>query len=125
MEIEEFEKEQIMIGVFARPDHPPGYGMPGREGENGLRAHGYIVVFVNCPDEQTLQRVRDKLRLDGLNEPFGHTYAWYGGRMDLVGVVPEGSMTQVLPDPWFIGHKRVSLGDNRFTGIYEATEILR
>lgn len=104
-----------MIGVFARADHPEGYG-------TGKTAHGYVVVLVKCHYADQLNRVQRVLATAGLPEPFGHPYPWYGGRMDLVAVIAGSDAAAELEGGF--DNRRKSIGDNRFCGIYDASELL-
>lgn len=123
-----------MIGVFARADHPKGYGFADG------RAHGYVILFVRC---KSRKQVLDVLKvLTNWKKPFlglgtdqyynhGNLGEWFGGNaFDLLAVLPgnkldhmsggyyTGGGTQPAPGRFFCR------GDNRFTGIYEAGEIL-
>lgn len=104
-----------MIGVFARADHPEGYGL-------GKTAHGYSVILVKCHYADQLARVQKKLMTKGLPEPFGHTYPWYGGRMDMIAVIAGSDATAEIEAGF--DNRRKSFGDNRYCGIYDAHEIL-
>ena len=117
-----------IVGVFARPDHPVGYGFL-RHGETYGQAHGYVVLFVRCADEEELEKTKQRLSIEAYSRPFygvepvqGHYYMygwlgeWYGGRFDYLATVPDGVEFHNMPF--------VSLGDNRFVGLYEAKDVL-
>lgn len=111
-----------MLAVFARPDHPKGYVMG-----QGHSAHGYIVVFVRCANEDELDAVTKLLTSygQGLPEPFGHTYQWYGGRMDRIAILPDTDTVQLWRDYSRADETtKLSRGDNRFIGVYNAGELL-
>lgn len=103
-----------MIGVFVRANHPEGYGF-------GKTAHGYSVALVKCHYADQLARVQRLLASDGLPEPFGHTYPWYGGQMDLVATVVGDAAAELEAG---FDNRRKSIGDNRYCGVYDAHEIL-
>lgn len=108
-----------MIAVFARPNHPKGYGY-------GETEHGYVIALVRCKSESQLASVKERLANEGLPEPFGHTWPWYGGRLDLLAVLPGnrvlGAKHTLLPvRP---GNEKQSIGDNRYAGLYTAEELL-
>lgn len=127
------ELEDGVTGVFARSDHPQGYGMV-RQGEIYGRAHGYSVIYVRCADEAELAEVAKRLSL--WNKPFhglqvhgygnGQMGEWYGGLFDLIAIIPGHALKiaswQSKPDE---EQRFRSLGDNRFTGIYTAEEVLQ
>ncbi len=120
-----------MIAVYARSDHPPGYGYPPREGEAGGRAHGYVVLLVTCEDQDELDRVTTRLAngWQGITaeQAQQHGYQggqlsdWYGGKFDLVAQI-------IGPSEAWVGRgysgRFASLGDNRFVGKYKAAEVL-
>lgn len=116
-----------MIGVFARADHPKGYGLPDG------RAHGYSMLFVTGSRKQ----IRDcQERLQDFRKPFigplgKHYYSdgglgeWYGGRFELLAVLPGDRVEHVHGgDVHVTGQKFLSRGDNRFSGIFTAEEVL-
>lgn len=122
-----------MIAVFARADHPKGWGMP--EG----RAHGYVTLFVRCEDDTELEDVRERLRRypgwSGVGDDtdgYWHGrldpgYSWFGGQFDFVGSLP--CETVELPHalergPGGDADRFLCVGDNRFIGFYEAAEVL-
>lgn len=117
------------VGVFARADHPLGWGLAGRPDEQGHheqghRAHGYVVLFVRCADEDELEIVRQRL----FTKPFygladagtyygGNLREWFGGRFDLIAIAPAVDL------PYATGRFQCR-GDNRMVGVYEAAEVL-
>lgn len=115
----------MIFAVFCRPDHPEGYGQ-------GKRAHGYSTIIVACSDEPQVAAVQQRLATEGLPEPLGHGYPWYGGRMDLVArlygpniaVFAGGSWVESQQRFWETERTGVSLGDNRFVGFYDARDLL-
>lgn len=119
-----------LVGLFARADHPPGYGFPPREGEGGGRAHGYVVLMVRCKNRNQLGKVVSKLR----DEPFygvreggyadGKLNEWYGGKFDHIATFPDTDI-DICPGAWALTQRFRSLGDNRFVGIFKAKEVLK
>lgn len=114
-----------MIAVFIRHTQP-NYG-------NGEWSHhGYSVIFVRCANRNQVSAVRQKLAVEGLPEPFGHTYdqGWYGsgkGAWDLVGLFPGNKLLGTgggLWLPYRDDQSKCSVGDNRYVGVYEAKELL-
>lgn len=115
-----------MIAVYARADHPKGYGF----GDG--RAHGYVVLFVRCKSRKEVEAVSK--RLSQWNNPFlgpqvepyysnGRLGEWYGGLFELLAVLP-GNKIDHLGYGMFPHGRFASRGDNRFTGVYEAEEVL-
>lgn len=119
-----------MIGVFLRHSHPAGSGYETIwAGEYGHRAHGYSLIYVECDTDEELAAVKAKLASEGLPEPLGHAWPWYGGQMDHVGTIkatyPDSEAAVELPWKGYGDHlERVSVGDNRFVGVYDVSEIL-
>lgn len=124
-----------MIAVFARNEHPPGYGMAAWPSDQepsyahpAHRAHGYSVLLVDVADQAELEAVASKLMHEGLSEEkaLGHQWPWYGGRFDHVATVhaPDGGVRVIYPQANFTGKPRISKGDNRYVGVYKAAEIL-
>lgn len=110
----------MIVGIFARADHPQGWGF-ARPGEGGT-AHGYVVLFVRCPDEDTLGRVVNRLG----TLPFygneaaaqygdGNLREWFGGRFDYIATCPD---VAVPMGPF------VCRGDNRMIAVYDAEDVL-
>lgn len=115
-----------MTGLFARADHPFGYGY-AITGESMGKAHGFVVIAVECADDDELKHVRDKLAFDGFegtgesrNYGSGWMGEWYGGKFDFVGILDGFRLA-----PGGFGEERFrSFGDNRYAGIYTAAEVL-
>ena len=113
----------MIIGVFARRDHPAGYGF-------GERAHGYVVVLVECADVAELRRVEENL--DRHYQTPSRADGWYSGPMDLVATVTADGIAAISAvghwDPrsgrYFGLRPSRSLGDNRFVACYTAAEVL-
>lgn len=122
--------------VFARPDHPSGYGFQGPSEESAPRAHGYVVVIVLFERDEELSEVQRLLQHpSGLRPPKQHVWDdWYGGHLDLLLVVRDiGSIERPLvgqmrtDDPQLARIETplgLSLGDNRFLGVYTASELV-
>jgi hypothetical protein len=105
-----------LYGVFARADHPSGYGYPDG------RAHGYVTLFVGCDDAEQLLEVAARLTRPFLGPPNVATYSegrlgeWYGGTFQFIATVEQ---------PRLCGLGRFqSLGDNCYAGIFSAAEVL-
>jgi hypothetical protein len=104
-----------IVGVFARSDHPKGWGSP-------YGAHGYVVLFVRCEDEQELTFVTVQMAKGFVGKP-ANSYAagnltfWFGGSFDLLATVPDVTLDWAAEKFW-------CKGDNRFVGIYEAKDVL-
>jgi hypothetical protein len=112
-------------GVYARSDHPRGYGMA-----DGT-AHGYVTLFVSCLNETQLREVNLRLQtqpfLGVTNTPSyqysnGYLREWYGGRFDCIAQIP-GKINPIV-NPARPEHRFCSLGDNRFVGHFFADEVL-
>lgn len=119
----------MVVGVFVRHSHPAGYGSTSPwKGEHGHRAHGYSVILVECETDDELAAVKQKLAWPGLPEPLGHKWDWYGGAMDhvatLEGNPPDSEVHVTMPFNEQGRGRRISVGDNRFVGVYKAAEIL-
>lgn len=132
----------MIIGVFCRRDHPPGYGKysghfyaaPAEVFQENTDdegywcgAHGYVTLLVNCEDHNELQRVQDAVS----------TYwqwperndVWYSGPFDLVGalhgvdVIAEilwsANLATIVDRPQYR-----SLGDNRAVAFLNAKDIV-
>ncbi len=57
-----------MIAVFARANHPRGYGFGGNaQGVGG--AHGYIVIGVRCRNQKQLAQVIKHIQDEGCDLP--------------------------------------------------------
>jgi hypothetical protein len=118
-----------VIGVFARPNHPSGYGTGG----DTRTAHGYVVILVRCKDDGELAAVQKRLSTKGLgDEHFGPANwwsTWYGGQMDLVAMLPKADQAVVVNPGWgyYIPRSditKASIGDNRYVAVIDAGEIL-
>lgn len=119
-----------MIALFARADHPEGWGFPKG------RAHGYVVIAVHVPTEDELLRVERRLReqpfhgIEGNLYQEGNLREWYGGRFDLLATIPNADPYVPVEDIEIRGaggavveSRFRSFGDNRFFGVYDASEI--
>jgi hypothetical protein len=112
--------------VFARPNHPDGWGIccGGTEHKDhvGGTAHGYVLALVQCSTMDEAELVKNKLQdFPGLKWD-DRTDDWYGGPMDLVAVVPSLALPQhASRSPW----AWASIGDNRACAILRAEDILR
>ena len=107
--------------LFARADHPRGYGHVSLG-----TAHGYVVVAVVVKDEAEFAHVQERMARRPFTLPDGNRvdgYQWYGGHFDYLGCVDssDGAMFDNNGRP--LGH--CSYGDNRFFGLYTADEVLR
>lgn len=130
-----------MIALFARANHPLGYGY-GPWVSNGTgRAHGYVVVGVRCRNRTQLRAVVAHVRDAGLDlpdegrriypasqpeKPYQRTVwaegvvRWYSGGpndWDYLFMVPGNTVEWPAPN-------RYSRGDNRFVCVYEAKDVL-
>lgn len=112
-----------MIGVFARANHPEGWGYPPPEsGGPGGTAHGYVVVLVQCSSDRVLEAVKTKLAMGFAGVPAdsysqGDLGKWFGGQFDYLYSTPSDELD-------LVGHPFSCRGDNRFVGIYGADEVL-
>lgn len=119
-----------MIAVFARANHPPGWGYGPVGDEKGSRAHGYVVLFVRCADEAELDAVHRRMTIrdfhgiegarhyfDGALDPNGHE--WFGGRFELIATAPDVSLDAISS-----GQRFCCRGDNRMVALYDAGEVL-
>lgn len=122
-----------MIGVFSRADHPKGYGFADG------RAHGYVTLFVRCKSKKQLKEVTKALST--WNKPFlglqtdqyyahGNLWEWFGGLFELTAIFPGNKIEHATGSYYITGtvqtikDRYMCRGDNRFTGIFEAEEIL-
>lgn len=126
-----------MIAVFARINHPEGWGFPVyKEGSppTSATAHGYVVVAVRYTKEETLEAVKSKLMkypngFEGIvkekNNLYGEGFlgTWFGGQFDYLFSVPDAD--EVLWPGVHVGGQYQCRGDNRFVGLYDANEILK
>lgn len=135
-----------MIAVFARANHPLGWGMPvppsqGNAGGHGT-AHGYVVLLVRCKKQQIAAitaRMNDfRKRFEGIPKAEdswggyseGQLGTWFGGQFELIAVLP-GNVVEIA-DFWYGKEKPPTVraqrfwcrGDNRFVGLFEADEVL-
>ena len=106
-----------MILLYARADHPSGYGM-------GDKAHGYSVLAITTQNWIETNAVKERMNKPFFNTSGDRTEAddeWYGGDFDLIAVIEGGS--RILD---YDGHEwmKRSYGDNRFFGVFRAAEIL-
>lgn len=127
-----------MIGVFARADHPKGYGIcRGHISEYGhhqeAEAHGYVVVIVECKDMRELKDVMhvlqkreyaDQKPLPGW-DPWARGDAWYAGPYEFLWATdsPLGPTIDRYGNLIDLGVKP-SYGDNRALAFLSAEEIL-
>jgi hypothetical protein len=124
------------ILIFARRDQK----------DKWVSHHGYVVVGVRLSNEAQRQPVIERMaagfygpgktehdRHDPPNDFRGCLGSWFGGSFDLIMEL-EGQLRPVSPYALFrgkfvppytlvIGNFQV-IGDQRFTGIYEADEVL-
>jgi hypothetical protein len=122
-----------MIGIFSRADHPKGWGFADG------RAHGYVTLFVRCRSRKQLLEVTKALSI--WNKPFlglqsdqyyahGNLNEWFGGLFELTAIVPGNKIEHAMGSYYSSGTVQTQegrwlcRGDNRFTGIYDAKEIL-
>jgi hypothetical protein len=124
--------------LFARADHPLGWGYPQVEGfdeETRLytmtsaqgRAHGYSLLAVECADETERGLVLSALAANNFyGRASAEQYAqgllgeWFGGHFDYVGEVTGADAAVTGPN-----HQRfVCFGDNRNFAIFTAAEVL-
>lgn len=133
-----------MILLFARSDHPLGYGFPQAVTDpdgHPLRlsnstvvygpqatAHGYVVIAVICSPGPEAEAVVARMAKGFKGKPrgtYGEGYLgdWYGGRFDCVAVI-EGGEYDITGWPPEYDQKRRSIGDNRFFGVWHASEVL-
>src|SRR5579862_9400307 len=110
-----------MIAIFARPDHPTGYGMSGNT------AHGYSILIVECKDKDEVQKVTHKISRVAINIPPERIDGWYGEIFDLIAILDCNISAELLQSDiqtiFPIGMCR-SLGDNRSVAFYSAEYIL-
>lgn len=115
-------------GLFARSDHPLGWGGVGRDERGASGAHGYVVLLVGPCNDDELAQVRERM----LHGPFyglpesgqymdGNLREWFGGRFDYLAVVDNPE----LPGPQEIWGRFRAIGDNRFVGIFAPDEVLQ
>lgn len=88
-------------------------------------AHGYVVLMVRCANPVELANVTERLTrpfhgIDGKGYSDGKLTEWYGGRFDYLGCV-YGEPSVAAYDA---RQRFVSKGDNRFVGVFEASEVL-
>lgn len=139
-----------VLGVFARANHPVGYGFcQGVDMSEGARhlgatAHGYIVVIVKCVDWDELRVVKDKLAEQRYEDdpdrpgrrrpmmppgldPWTRGDAWYAGPYEMVwaaAVTLEAYASMNLHGMPIALGERPSYGDNRALAYLEASEVL-
>lgn len=118
-----------MWALFARRDHPPGWGQ-ARVGSQAS-AHGYVVIAVWCTNEELGEVVyllnhgfygfKDEGTISKAN--LGD---WFGGQFDLIGTImgidhARGSSGEVMSP----NEKTVKMyGDNRMFGTFLGKEII-
>lgn len=123
-----------MIAVFARFNHPEGWGFPiYKEGTPPItgKAHGYVVIAVTYEGDEELKALKGKLMeypngFQGKPENGnlyneGYLGEWFGGQFDYLFSV------QGLGVQWPFEHVMGDYqcrGDNRFVGMYDAKDIL-
>lgn len=137
----------LVLGVFARPNHPEGYGQcRGETNSFGQHvqagAHGYIVVVVQCCDWDELDAVKkpllrqdygergptgDRKLLPGF-DPWKRGDKWYAGPYELVFGVEVSDLIEARAmnfygTPLALGD-RPSYGDNRAMAYLDASEVL-
>lgn len=112
--------------LFARADHPEGYGFSGT-----TRAHGYAVLVVSCETVADTEAVKRRcaeapvfLSREATVSGFaGHHLIvdeWYGGRFDYIGAI-AGTYALNRNGSMF---GESSYGDNRYFGIVDANTVL-
>lgn len=114
----------MIVGIFTRADHPLGWGFV-QPGDATGRAHGYVLLFVRCDDDETLTAVQRRLSL----KPFhgvgdgsyfdGNLGEWFGGRFELVATAPDISLDKIAPNVQF-----ACRGDNRMVAVFDAAAVL-
>lgn len=146
-----------MIAIFARANHPYGYGF-GSGPDNRGGAHGYIVIGVRCRSQKEVDRVIKHIQDEGLDlpdegrniYPHGVPERRYDRKVNMYYNLPSNTDTPVIrwysggPYDWdylFTVHGNKvdnpgsrettgaqfdskSRGDNRFTWVYDADEVL-
>jgi hypothetical protein len=125
--------DRNVIGLFARADHPKGWGYQC-DAQGYGKAHGYVVLLVACRDDDELALVEERLR--DFRSPFhgrfesgpyseGYLGEWFGGCFDLVAKLNAGEHSIVVgpwqPEPRLI----ICKGDNRLIAQFTAEEVLR
>ena len=119
-----FPEDLIVIGLFARADHPRGYGF----GDG--TAHGYSVLLVRCKDRKELELVKKRLEAPFYGIEGAHYYSdgamgeWYGGRFELIALFPGNKVELRAFLDWKQTGRAFSVGDNRFYALFEASEVL-
>jgi hypothetical protein len=126
--------DRNVIGVFARADHPQGYGYGPWTPQGVGRAHGYVVLLVTCRDDDELALCEERLRdtrypfhgsIESGNYSEGRLGEWFGGTFDLIAKLNASEHSIVVgpwqPEPLLLLCK----GDNRFVGQFTAEEVLR
>jgi hypothetical protein len=137
-----------MIALFARSNHPHGYGFScNKEGVGS--AHGYVVIGVRCRTAKERDRVVQLITSEGCDlpdsgriiypngkpdEPYNRTVRmhqldpdspvirWYsGGPFDWDYLFTFKGNDVTWPSNWTTYGSR---GDNRFCMIYDAKDIL-
>lgn len=137
-----------MIAVFARANHPHGYGYssPRDYSTPGIGAHGYVVIGVRCRTRSQVDEVIKHVRDSGLDLPdtgqgriiytegvperryernvgSKGVIRWYSGGpsdWDYLFTVPGNKIEWEHPSQGVYG----SRGDNRFCAVYDAKEVL-
>jgi hypothetical protein len=133
-----------LIAVFARANHPVGYGYGPWNNGSG-RAHGYVVIGVRCADQRQVQAVIDEIAKNGLDAPDRGRQIFTDGRPKQRyqrSVWSDGVQRWYSggPNDWdylvTIAGERIAIsdsdrfnqsgskGDNRFFSIYQADEVL-
>jgi len=117
----------MILAVFARPHHPPGYGYP--DGTGSFSAHGYVVLVVRARSHEELQRLQDLLRWDARVYRWAdRPDRWYAGPYELVWAVSVDE--EAVGRAWsgqgitLLGNSWISLGDNRAVAYVDAAALL-
>lgn len=141
---------ETVLGVFARANHPEGYGFcQGLDMSRGgqhlrAKAHGYVVVIVKCADWDELNAVKAKLgefhyeddpdrpgfrrpMMPPGVDPWKRGDAWYAGPYEMVWAAAVEFAAYAAMNmngmPIKLG-ERPSYGDNRALAYLDASEVL-
>lgn len=136
----------MILGVFARANHPEGYGfcqgldMSQGAQHRGATAHGYVVVVVECAGWDELDAVKARLLRQDYGDPDPSTGRkllpgfdpwkrgdkWYAGPYELVFAADVDAVAEARPMygvPLTLGD-RPQYGDNRAMAYLAASEVL-